>query len=76
MVEASFAEAPTVLANHAAPAHGEGIGHFTLTEFEHVKRSDYQIRCSKRVEIIKLDTRYQIKRTTKPLKFMKPDSCI
>jgi len=59
MVEASFAEAPSVLANHAAPAHGEGIGHFTLTEFEHVKRSDYQIRCSKRVEIIKLDTRYQ-----------------
>jgi hypothetical protein len=40
MVEASFAEAPTVLANHAAPAHGEGIGHFTLTEFEHVKRSE------------------------------------
>jgi hypothetical protein len=34
MVEASFAEARAVLANHAAPTHREGIGHFRLTKFD------------------------------------------
>jgi hypothetical protein len=77
VVEASFAEARAVFANHAAPAHREGIGHFRLTEFDacdafrlsnkvQQTRRDYQIRY----------TRYQIKRTAKPLKFKKPDSWI
>lgn len=52
------------------------MGLFGSPERKHVIRSDYQIRCSKCVEIIKLDTRYQIKRTAKALKSMKPDSCI
>jgi hypothetical protein len=55
MVEAIFVEARAVLANHAAPAHREGIGHFRLTEFNafdtfrlsnkvQQTRRDYQIR--------------------------------
>jgi len=41
-----------------------------------VMRSDYQLRCSKRIQIIKFDTRYQIKPVTKLLKYLNPDSCI
>jgi hypothetical protein len=55
---------------------GKGKGHFGSLDSRHVMHFEYQIRCSKRVEIIKLDTRYQIKRTAKSLEFMKPDSCI
>ena len=55
---------------------GKGKGHFGSLDSRHVMHSEYQIRCSKRDEIIKLDTRYQIKRTAKSLEFMKPDSCI
>ena len=36
----------------------------------------YQIKRSKRVPIIELDTRYQIMRTPKLLKYMNLDSCI
>ena len=36
----------------------------------------YQIKRIKRVQIIKLDTSYQIKRRGKLLKYMNPDSCI
>jgi hypothetical protein len=55
---------------------GKGIRHFGSPDSAHVMRSDYQIRCSKRVQIIKFDTRYQIKRMTKLLKFVNQDSCI
>lgn len=36
----------------------------------------YQIKCSKRAQIIKLDARYQIKRMGKLLKCMDRDYCI
>ena len=51
---------------------GKGIRHFGSPDSAHVMRSDYQIRCSKRVQIIKFDTRYRIKRMTKLLKYMNP----
>jgi len=36
----------------------------------------YQIKRSNRAQIIELDTRYQIKRAGKLLKYMSLDSCI
>ncbi|KAF0136012.1 MAG: hypothetical protein FD148_396 [Methylocystaceae bacterium] len=36
----------------------------------------YQIECSKRIQIIKLNACYQIERVTKLLKFMNPDYCV
>ncbi len=54
----------------------KGNEHFSSLDSTHVRRADYQIKCSKRLHIIKLSTRYQIKRTPKALKFRNPDSCI
>jgi hypothetical protein len=55
---------------------GRGIRHFASPDSAHVMLSNYQIRCSKRIQIIKFDTRYQIKPVTKLLKYLNPDSCI
>ncbi len=55
---------------------GKGNEHFGSRDSTRVMPSDYQIRCSKRTEIIKLSTGYQIKRTAKPLKLKNSDSCI
>ena len=48
---------------------GKGIRHFGSPDSSHVMRSDYQLRCNKRIQIIKFDTRYQIKPVTKLLKY-------
>jgi len=55
---------------------GKRIRHFGSPDSAHVMRSNYQIRCSKRAQIIEFDTRYQVKRMTKLLKYLNPNSCI
>jgi hypothetical protein len=63
-----------LLPSPAAPLHRETDQAFWLTKSAHMTRSDYQIRCSERANIIKFDTRYQIKRAGNLLKYMSADS--